>query len=577
MKKLLLVLTLIGIIVLTAYGALSGTYTTNGYFYLPGYGAYGLTEFAEYNTYMQIADTQIEANKDAIAGINVRTDEEIEDLAGGLFTGNTETLIEITYQGIDNTVDAVVDENLDHYDNDTSKFIGDYNNLLDDIQFEGATADIYKTHFIITDPTGVSKEITFPDSDQTVGTATTITDGLIVEADLNADEVPANNDILTFDETGDNFSWQSLTELGLLIGTDIQAQNSFLQDLAESAPSQNGQVIVGDGVSGEWDYPTTQVFKASDDMIIMHEVGGLEADVSAYNGLVKITGGATSAITDNSTDWDIAYGWGDHSGEGYLKVITGESIGDLDDVDLTDIANGKILKYNSTSENWECEDESGGGASELSDLSDVGVTTPTDKYVLVADGDSFESRALLEADISDLGTYLEDITGEASTDLTDTSDLTYDAEWNTQGEVETIWGDTLMNDLVDDPAPELGGTLDHNNERDTEVCTVEFNGVYAIGNSGSTETIDWQNGEYQSITIDEACVISFSNEFVGTLNLEVTYGGSFALTFDGGVTLLEEGGVEIVTTDAVGVDLLIFKNFGVADTYVMGGLLDVKD
>lgn len=115
-----------------------------------------------------------------------------------------------------------------------------------------------------------------------------------------------------------------------------------------------------------------------------------------------------------------------------------------------------------------------------------------------------------------------------------------------------------------------------NNHDIYEVKTVQFNGVYAIGNSGSTETVDWLNGEYQSITIDEACVISFSNEFVGTLNLYVTYGGSYALTFTG-MTLLEEGGVEIVTTDAAGTDWLIFKNAGVADTYVMGALLDVKD
>ena len=115
-----------------------------------------------------------------------------------------------------------------------------------------------------------------------------------------------------------------------------------------------------------------------------------------------------------------------------------------------------------------------------------------------------------------------------------------------------------------------------NNHDIYEVKTVQFNGVYAIGNSGSTETIDWLNGEYQSITLDEACVISFSNEFVGTLNLIVTYGGSYALTFTG-MTLLEEGGVEIVTTDAAGVDVLMFKNWGTADTYVMGALLDVKD
>jgi len=123
----------------------------------------------------------------------------------------------------------------------------------------------------------------------------------------------------------------------------------------------------------------------------------------------------------------------------------------------------------------------------------------------------------------------------------------------------------------------LGSTLDCNDQHITGAETVQFEGVYAIGNSGATETVDWDNGAYQSITIDEACVISFSNEYVGTLHLIVTYGGSFALTFDGGVTLLEEGGTEIETTDAAGVDLLIFKNFGTADTYVMGALLDVKD
>lgn len=40
-----------------------------------------------------------------------------------------------------------------------------------------------------------------------------------------------------------------------------------------------------------------------------------------------------------------------------------------------------------------------GVALQLSDLSDVGVTTPTDTYVLVADGDSWESRALADGDI----------------------------------------------------------------------------------------------------------------------------------------------------------------------------------
>ncbi len=81
MKKLLLILALIGVIVLIAYGALSGTYTTNGYFYLPGYGAYGTAEWTEYNTYMQIADTQIEANKTALTD-KQPLDAQLTDIAG---------------------------------------------------------------------------------------------------------------------------------------------------------------------------------------------------------------------------------------------------------------------------------------------------------------------------------------------------------------------------------------------------------------------------------------------------------------------------------------------------------------
>lgn len=70
-----------------------------------------------------------------------------------------------------------------------------------------------------------------------------------------------------------------------------------------------------------------------------------------------------------------------------------------------------------------------GGANELSDLSDVNTSTPTNRNVLVADGTDWESRALVEADISDFGTYLTgnetitlsgDVTGSGTTAITTT-------------------------------------------------------------------------------------------------------------------------------------------------------------
>lgn len=45
------------------------------------------------------------------------TDEEIEDLVGGMVTGNTETLITVTYEDGDGTLDFVVDNDLSNYNN----------------------------------------------------------------------------------------------------------------------------------------------------------------------------------------------------------------------------------------------------------------------------------------------------------------------------------------------------------------------------------------------------------------------------------------------------------------------------
>ena len=149
---------------------------------------------------------------------------------------------------------------------------------------------------------------------------------------------------------------------------------------------------------------------------------------------------------------------------------------------------------------------------------------------------------------------------------------------DTQGEVETIWGVTLMNNLVDDTTPEYGGAMDHNNERDTEVKTVEFNGLYDNGNSGATPTINWQNGNYQKIAVSENTLFTFSNAFIGTITLVINYSGAFTAGFNAGYTILEEGGTEISFTGTNGaVDILKVMYLGTANNYVVGLMANVKD
>ena len=49
--------------------------------------------------------------------------ERIQDIAGAMFSSNTETLITATYQDADGTIDLVVDNDLANYDNSSSAFI----------------------------------------------------------------------------------------------------------------------------------------------------------------------------------------------------------------------------------------------------------------------------------------------------------------------------------------------------------------------------------------------------------------------------------------------------------------------
>ena len=63
---------------------------------------------------------------------------------------------------------------------------------------------------------------------------------------------------------------------------------------------------------------------------------------------------AISAIKNdnawNASNWDTAYGWGDHSTKGYLTGITNENIENLKNVSISSATSGQVLKYNGT--NW---------------------------------------------------------------------------------------------------------------------------------------------------------------------------------------------------------------------------------
>lgn len=113
------------------------------------------------------------------------TQAEIEDFAGGLVSGNTETLITVTYQEADNTLDFVVDNDLHNYswtnvdgtDLKTGSITQAYDAGLTNLAAVGMAAD--KFYYTSADNVHVAADITaygrsiLDDADEATFKATT--------------------------------------------------------------------------------------------------------------------------------------------------------------------------------------------------------------------------------------------------------------------------------------------------------------------------------------------------------------------------------------------------------------------
>lgn len=71
----------------------------------------------------------------------------------------------------------------------------------------------------------------------------------LIETDLDADVAPIDGDYLQYDSTGTNFTWRDAsevrTDLGLVIGTNVQAYDADLTTYAGITPSANVQSFLG--------------------------------------------------------------------------------------------------------------------------------------------------------------------------------------------------------------------------------------------------------------------------------------------------------------------------------------------
>jgi hypothetical protein len=72
------------------------------------------------------------------------------------------------------------------------------------------------------------------------------------------------------------------------------------------------------------------------------------------SGLMKRTGtGTYTSTTDNSSNWDTAFGWGNHASQGYLTSLPAHGVGNHNDVTITSPQDNQLLKYNTSLAQWE--------------------------------------------------------------------------------------------------------------------------------------------------------------------------------------------------------------------------------
>ena len=216
-----------------------------------------------------------------------------------------------------------------------------------------------------------------------------------------------------------------------------------------------------------------------------------------------------------SANWNTAYGWGDHSGAGYLTSV---ALNNLTDVNTAGAANGKILKYNGTS--WVVADDSGGPA----DTDALGEGS-SNLYFTNARADARITAALIDEDnmatnsatrlpsqqsvkayvdariltvdntdeMSEGSSNLYFTTARVDSHLNQSNPTAgYVLSWNGSDYVWVANGTGGITDVVNDTTPQLGGTLDANGntiDMGTNVLTDtnlgQFITAYGWGNHAS--------------------------------------------------------------------------------------------
>ena len=162
-------------------------------------------------------------------------------------------------------------------------------------------------------------------------------------SDVDLSVAPTNGQVLKWDSGTSR--WKAANDL-----TGGGGGGLSLSDLSvQSATAAAGGSLVYNNGSGVFTYTPPDLSS------YITSLGDAIRDADfTTNGIMKRSGaGVYTSITDNTANWDTAFGWGNHASQGYLTQLPVHGLGVHTGVTLTTETAGDLLRYSGTQwENW---------------------------------------------------------------------------------------------------------------------------------------------------------------------------------------------------------------------------------
>jgi len=410
----------------------------------------------------------------------VQTEESIEDFVGGMVTGNTETLITVTYDDSDGTMDFVVDNDLANYDNSNSGFI---TATLTNEQVQ----DIVGAMFTSNTETNIAA--TYQDSDGTIDLVST-------DTQLTTEEVQ--------DIVGAMFSSNTETNITATYEDGDGTIDLVADLLTEEAVEDfvNGMIVGGTNVTATYDDAAGTLTLASTDTNtqltqeqVEDYVGGMVSGTQTFITVAyDDSGGDLTYVVPVKDEDNMASDSATHlatqqSIKAYVdaQIATEDTLAEMGDVNLTSPADASMLLYDTGTSTW--RDAVMSGDATMSDTGAITIATGAvdngmlaNSTITVTDG-SNSTATSLGGTITFAGTSNEVTVAESSGTITIglPDDVTIAGDLTVSGTTTTVNSSTVT---IDDPLVR-----------------------YADNNSGNSVDFGWYGKYVQSSTTKYAGLV----------------------------------------------------------------------